>query len=137
MKTKIAKLLFLPASLLFLELVLHIVLLRSPAGDGIFIISSAAVAVGSLLALLITLLKKRGQNTAFIVILSVMAVLFSFHMVYYHIFHMFFLWDMLGLAGNAVAFYKEALVGIAESWYMVLAAFVRRVSPPMTSYCST
>ncbi len=129
MKTKIAKLLFLPASLLFLELVLHIVLLRSPAGDGIFIISSAAVAVGSLLTLLITLLKKRGQNTAFIVILSVLAVLFSFHMVYYHIFHMFFLWDMLGLAGNAVAFYKEALVGIAESWYMVLAAFV-----PLAAY---
>ena len=126
MKKTLAKvlteILFLPLSICFLELVLHFVLLEAPVGSSLLIIAAASVAAGAFLTLLITLFKGGFQKFLFILVLLLLAILFGFHMVYYHVFHSFFLWDTIGLAGDITEFYREAWEGIKECWYMILAA---------------
>ena len=118
----LAELLFLPLSICFLEVFLHFVLLQAPMNSSLLLMAAASVALGAFLTLLITLFNGGFQKFLFILFLLLFAILFGFHMVYYHVFHSFFLWDTIGLAGDVTEFYREAWEGIKESWYMILAA---------------
>ena len=122
MKKTLTALLFLPLSICFLEFFLHFAFLKASAGGSLLVIAAASVAAGALLSLLITLANGGFQKFLFILVLLLFAVLFGFHMVYYHVFHSFFMWNTIGLAGDVTEFYREAWEGIKESWVMILGA---------------
>ena len=112
-----------PLMMIFLELTSHFALFGFSAGSFILYEVIIATAVGSLIALIGSFLKEKVQKSFLTMILFFMAVLFGFVMIYYTIFQSFFMWKTIGLAGDATHFWREALTGMKNSWYMIVIAF--------------
>ncbi len=111
-----------PIIYIFLELASHFALFGFSGGSFILTTGAVAVMIGCLVALLVSLFKGKLQKAFAIIILLVSAFVFGAVMVYYSIFHVFFMWRTIGLAGDVTAFWREALIGMKNSWYMIAIA---------------
>ncbi|MBQ1522970.1 MAG: sulfatase-like hydrolase/transferase [Erysipelotrichaceae bacterium] len=112
-----------PLMMIILELGSHFALFGFSAGSFILSKIIIAISVGSLIALIGSFLKEKVQKRLLAIILFFIAVLFGFVMIYYTIFQSFFMWKTIGLAGDATHFWREALTGMKNGWYMIVIAF--------------
>ena len=111
-----------PLMMIFMELGSHFSLFGFSSGSYILSQIIIAVGVGSLIALIGSFFKKKAQKAVIIVILLLMAILFGVSTIYYSIFQSFFMWKTIGLAGDVTHFWREALTGMKNGWYMIVIA---------------
>ncbi len=112
-----------PLMMIFLELDSHFSLFGFSGGSYILSQIIIAIGVGSLIALIGSFFRKKVQKAVIIVILLLLAVLFGVSTIYYSIFQSFFMWKTIGLAGDVTHFWREALTGMKNGWYMIVIAF--------------
>ncbi|MBR0385536.1 MAG: LTA synthase family protein, partial [Erysipelotrichaceae bacterium] len=113
-----------PLIFIFLELGSHFAMFGFSSGSYLLSITAVAVMIGCMVSMLLSFLNEKTQKITSTVILLVSAVLFGTIMIYYSIFHVFFMWRTIGLAGDVTAFWREALTGMLNSWYMIVIAVV-------------
>ncbi|MBR0230417.1 MAG: hypothetical protein IJL94_03410, partial [Erysipelotrichaceae bacterium] len=123
MKTLIRTVLF-SLAVFALEVAGHSFLFGFTIEPYLFNVLLSAVAAGSLLSLLTCLFKNTPRRIITGILLFVLGTVFSVILVYYQIFQSFFIWNTIGIAGDVVAFYREAWEAIKENWYIILTSFI-------------
>ena len=135
MKTFIRTIVF-SLTIFILEVLGHTYLFGFTLESYVINLLLSAFVAGSLCSLLTGLFSKKAERIATSLILFLIAVIFSVILVYYQIFQSFFIWNTIGIAGDVVAFYREAWEGIKENWYIILTmvlpfilyiAFIRKI----------
>ena len=119
----VTRFLLLPLSLVLLELGSHYLLFTEITADA-WMSVLAALALGSVLNLLISFLPKTLGRIVMGFLLFAIGAYYAAMMVYYEIFQSFFLWSTIGLAGDVTAFWREALGGIKENLHMIIFAMI-------------
>ena len=122
MKNRFYLYLLFPLIMIFLELGSHFALFGFSGGSYILSQVIIAIAVGSFIALIGSFFKNRVQKGILIVVLLALAALFILTTIYYSIFHSFFMWKTIGLAGDVTHFWRETLTGMKNGWYMIVIA---------------
>ncbi len=117
-------LLYLPLSLLYLEILSKLRIFGKAIDDKFQYLLFLSLGMGFLLSVVSMLLPGKPRRIFYKVVLSVLAVWFSFHVSYYNNFHTFFSWQTLGQAKDVTQFWQEAIVAAAGVWYVILASFV-------------
>ncbi|MCR5068171.1 MAG: sulfatase-like hydrolase/transferase [Erysipelotrichaceae bacterium] len=120
-KSGFVKYLLLPLLIFLMEIVFHLFIFGFTADKTILNYLLSSICLGCLLSCVVSLFRGKGQKIMMVIILLIFAVIFGAMMVYYNIFHTFFMWNTIGLAGDVTAFWREALAGIWESKFMILA----------------
>lgn len=123
MKTLIRTVLF-SLAVFALEVAGHSFLFGFTIEPYLFNVLLSAVAAGSLLSLLTCLFKNTPRRIITGISLFFLGTVFSVILVYYQIFQSFFIWNTIGIAGDVVAFYREAWEAIKENWYIILTSFI-------------
>ena len=113
-----------PVMIFATEMIFHMMTFDGQPDKYLLYCRLSAIAIGSLISLLLSLFKAKVRNVLSCIVLFVLTLYVCFVMVYYHIFHSFFLWNTIGLAGDVTAFYREAWQGTKDSAPMIRAAFV-------------
>lgn len=117
-------LLVMPLSVLWLELIAKLFVFGCHSAGEFFLTVLTALTGGAILSAVFSLLKKKPRFICTAATLCVFAVLFSVHAVYYNYFHSPFAWSLLGVAGDATEFWREALGAIWSSFLLILLNFV-------------
>ena len=120
----VLKVLEIPLVIYFLEIITHIYLFSFSLDSYLYTTLMPAIALGGIITMLLSLLKGRWQKIITAIVLFLLGAFFSAMMVYYQIFHNFFLWNTIGMAGEVTAFYRETWTGIKNNWYMIVTALV-------------
>lgn len=115
---------FLPAALIWCELIFHFFVFRNISGNLVFPVLFAA-AFGLLLSVLLSVFPKRGNKAAAIALTALAAVWYSAQTVYEHIFKAFLSVNSIKENGaDAVGeFYQQALKGIVSQTVPILLYF--------------
>ncbi len=115
---------FLPVSLLWMELVFRAATVDCFFGGGLFFTFGFTVAAAALLYVLCTLFKKEVNRIIVIVVLAVLAVVFSSQIVYHGVFNTYYILYSLGRAGQVAQFWKDTLLSIWRNLFAILCTFV-------------
>ena len=122
--SNIVSLLYLPLSLLYMEILAKIKIFGSLFDGKFHYMLLLSLSMGFLLSIAATVLPGKPRRIVLKIVLALLAVWFSFHITYHSIFHSFFSWQTLGQAADVTQFWKEALTGVLGVWYVILALFV-------------
>ena len=120
----VLEILFLPASLLYMEIMAKLKVFGSVFDGTLGYMLALSAAMGFLLSFAAMLFPGRGRRIFYRTVLAVLAVWFSFHVSYYGNFHTFFSWQTLGQAKDVTQFWREAIVAAGNVWYVILGFFV-------------
>ena len=124
--------LFLPLSLLYMEIVAKSKLFGSVFDDKYKYMLFLSLAMGCLLSAVAMLIPGKPRRIFLKSVLAVLAVWFSFHVTYYGNFHTFFSWQTLGQAKDVTQFWRESIVATINVWYVIVALFI-----PLVIMCFT
>lgn len=116
--------LWLPLSILFSETLTHIFYFGISPDTGLFFRAVCSLAVGAFLTLICLLLPRKAAEITVAVILGFGGLFFSVYHVYYTGIHSFFSWQVIGLAGDVVEFWRETLMSILWSLHKILLSFL-------------
>ena len=122
--------LYLPVSLLFMEMLSKFRLFGSVFDDKFQYLLFLSLAMGFLMSAVAMLLPGRPRRIFYKTVLAVLAVWYSFHVSYHNNFHTFFSWQTLGQAADVTQFWKEAIVAVLGVWYIILLLFL-----PLVLFC--
>ena len=126
-------LLFFPAMIIFLEMVLHVTVSissqQSAGGAPVIYILLFSAAAGCLLTFLCTLFVNKINKFIVFGWIVFITVLFGVQLVYFQQFHDYFKWSTIGFAGDVTDFWREALACIFKNWFPILLLLV-----PLTLY---
>lgn len=114
---------FLPLSFLFLETVAHLFFFGFRIGSDTLLRSASALGAGFLFSLIALCFKDKGRQIFTAVVLGGFGLFFSVHFVYQQGIHAFLSWQILGLAGDVVEFWRETLVSILLSSHKIILSF--------------
>ncbi len=120
-KSKAVKYFLLPLLIFLMEMCFRFFIFGFTVDKTLVNSLLSSIFVGCLLSCAVSLFKPKGQKIVMTLILFGFAFLFGFHMVYYNIFRTFFMWNTIGLAGDVTAFWREALAGMYDAKFMILA----------------
>ncbi|MBO4537252.1 MAG: sulfatase-like hydrolase/transferase [Erysipelotrichaceae bacterium] len=118
---KAVKYFLLPLLIFMLEVIFHLFIFGFTLDKTILNYLLSSIFLGCLLSCVVSLFRGRGQKVIMTLILIILMIIFAAIMVYYNIFRTFFMWNTIGLAGDVTAFWREALAGIWDCRYMILA----------------
>ena len=124
--------LFLPISLLYMEIVAKSNLFGGVFDDKYKYMMFLSLAMGCLLSVVAMLIPGKPRRIFMKTVLAVLAVWFSFHVSYYGNFHTFFSWQTLGQAKDVTQFWRESIVAVFNVWFVIVALFV-----PLVIMCLT
>ena len=116
--------LWLPLSLLFTETVTHLFYFGISFDSGTFFRAFAALCIGALLSLLPLCFTEKASQVITAVLLGLGGLFFSVYHAYHTGIHTFFSWQVLGLAGDVVEFWRETLMSILMSLHKIALAFL-------------
>ncbi|MDF2541445.1 MAG: hypothetical protein K0S47_1163 [Herbinix sp.] len=117
-------LLFFPGMLIYLEMIFHLLNYRSLDGKIILPILFA-IPVGIILTILCTLFERRVNLAILWVLVSIICLLFSMERVYFYVFKVYFSFQSVGMAGDAISeFNNDILLAIKENFFGLLLLFI-------------
>lgn len=123
-----AFLLYFPAVILYLELVLHITVrisTKNPAGSGsLFYILVFSLSAGCLLTFFSTLFVNKINKYIVFALTGIITLLFGVQLIYFQQFRDYFKWSTIGFATDVTDFWREALACILKNWFPVLLLLV-------------
>ena len=118
-------LLFLPCTIIYLELLTKLLCFGRLTFPGAVFGFLFSMAAGILLTGLCLLFGPRGFWGALLSAVCILSVLFAVQNVYHSIFNTFFSLSSASEAANVLSdFYHEALTGMARSWRRILVCFL-------------
>ena len=116
--------LYLPVSVLFMELMSKLVLFGSIFEGTVYYVLLLSSSLAFLMNFIVMLLPGKPRRICSKILLGVLGFWFSFHVTYYSIFHTFFSWQSLGQAKDVTEFWREAINAVIGVWYVILILFV-------------
>lgn len=126
--TNLLFMLFMPLSLLWLELVFRVTTVKPFFGFGLCYTFGFTMAAGAVLYVLCTLFKDRVNYFIVVGILAALAIFYSSQIVYYGCFDTYYILYSIGKAGQVTQFWKDTLFSIARNIVSILATFIPAVT---------
>jgi len=122
LKLDLPRLLFFPASLVWMECVFKFWTLGSPFGRGGLYTALFAAAIGLLFSLLSSLGSVKVNKITGLMLTCIVTLWFMINSVYHTIFKSFLSLDSIGMAGDAIgSYWRETLVGIGNTLPALIA----------------
>ena len=116
--------LYLPFSILYMEILAKLSLFGTVFDKMFGYLLFFSMSMGFLLSGVAMVISGKGRRKFYYIVLSVLAVWFSFHVSYYGNFHTFFSWQNIGQAKDVTQFWREAIVAALNMWNVILGFFV-------------
>ena len=114
----------LPFLLLFMELIGYYYLFGFNLNYGWIFSAITAISFGLIINVILSFMPRVAQKIVAVVLLLILGIYYSVVLIYYSIFHSFFIWQTIGLANDVTQFYREAIDGIIANWYKVLTSLL-------------
>ena len=114
----------LPFLLLFMELIGYYYLFGFNLNYGWIFSAITAISFGLIINVILSFMPRVAQKIVAVVLLLILGIYYSVVLIYYSIFHSFFIWQTIGLANDVTQFYREAIDGILANWYKVLTSLL-------------
>ena len=121
---QLARALILPVALWYMEILAGVFLFGAAFDKTFFLKTLFALGLGCLLALGCVFMTQKHAHVYTAVVLAALAVLCSFHIVYFSFFASLFSWHTIGLAGDITDFWREALMAILKNLYKIALMFL-------------